>query len=87
MVLGSFFFLLNMMHCVLEGEKLKPVLEDHCDRELSDSWRILVVVSIFVPLQYILQSSAKSLYFTGMEKFFPISFIATRNSVTLSADP
>jgi len=43
---GSFFLLLKIIHCVLVGEKLKPVSEDHLARESSACWRKRVVVVI-----------------------------------------
>lgn len=30
----SFFFLLNMIHCVFEGENVNPDSDDHLDRTL-----------------------------------------------------
>jgi len=84
---GSFFFLLKMIHCVLMGEKLKPVSEDHLLRESSTCWRKRLVVIICDPLQYMLQSSAKRINLTGLSRFLHMSFIATRKSVTLSTDP
>lgn len=48
-------------------------------------WRILYfsMVLILTPLQYILQSSAKSENFKGCCKLLNMSLIATRNGVTL----
>jgi len=67
---GSFFFLLKMIHCVMMGEKLKPVSEDLLERESSACWRKRVVDVICDPLQYIiLQTSAKRINLTGLSRF------------------
>lgn len=73
------FFLLNMMPCVLVGEKIKPVLEDYMASVLRDSCKSCEEVTKFVSLQFVLQSSAKSLYLTGGGRLLMISFIATKN--------
>ena len=76
-----------MMPCVFVGEKIKPVLEDHVASVFKDSCKSCEEVTRFVPLQYMLQSSAKSLYLTGEGRFLPMSFIATKKRETLRAEP
>jgi len=66
---------------------MKPVFDNHFDNVLSDFCKSYVEVNRSVSLQNILRSSAKFLYLTGKGRFcLPMSFIFTRNRVTLSAD-
>jgi len=81
------FFLLTTMPCVLVGEKIKLVLEVLTASVFRDSCKSCEEVTRFVPLQYMLQSSAKSLYLMEEGRLFPISFITTKKRETLRAEP
>lgn len=76
-----------MIHWVLDGEKLKPVVVDHLRSSSRACWMSSTVVLMFTPLQKMLQSSAKMVYFIGGRRLSNILFIAIKNRVTLMTEP
>jgi len=76
-----------MILWVLDGEKLKHVVADHLRSSFRACSMNSTVVCMFVPLQRMLQSSEKMVYFIGGGILSNMLFIATRERVTLMTEP
>lgn len=82
-----FFCRLNKMDWHFEGEKMNPVSVDQRLMLSIDFCMSELVVLMFDPERYRLQSSAYNIVFTGDFMYLLISLIAIRKRVTLNEDP
>ncbi len=82
-----FFCRLNKMDWHFGGEKINPVSADHRLMLSIDFCMSELVVLMFDPERYRLQSSAYNIVFTGAFMYLLISLIAIKKRVTLNEDP
>lgn len=47
---GSFFFLLKIMHCVLEGENVKPNSSGHLERVFREIYQRVLKIVLFLKI-------------------------------------
>ena len=81
------YFFWKIIRRDLSAEKRKPWFRDHLSNLFIVFWSNLCARDGFRDWMLILRSSAKRIWVRGKLIFEDMSFIATRNRVTLITDP